>query len=138
MKIEKELPKRKSTRLKNFDYGSAGAYFVTICVRDRMRILSEIVNTNLKNTDKTITYPVGEGLPPPEFTTDKTGAGAQMCVGSILIISQRLKDRSLGFLSFYLSLCSLFGEKSYNCQSCNYEHSDHNECIIACCGCRCR
>ena len=74
MKIdkEKELPKRKSTRLKNFDYGSAGAYFVTICVRDRMRILSEIVNTNLKNTDKTIGYPVGEGLAPPEFTTDKT------------------------------------------------------------------
>ena len=39
---EKDLPKRKSTRLKNFDYSTVGAYFVTICVRDRMPILSEI------------------------------------------------------------------------------------------------
>ena len=36
------MPKRKPTRLKNFDYSSAGAYFVTICIRDRMHILSEI------------------------------------------------------------------------------------------------
>ena len=54
MDKEKELPKRKPTRLKNFDYSSAGAYFVTICIRDRMNILSEIA--------------VGEGLAPPEIT----------------------------------------------------------------------
>ena len=40
MDKEKELPKRKPTRLKNFDYSSAGAYFVTICIRDRMHIVS--------------------------------------------------------------------------------------------------
>ena len=40
---EKALPKRKSTRLKGFDYSSAGAYFVTICTKDRKRILSHIV-----------------------------------------------------------------------------------------------
>ena len=54
MDKEKELPQRKPTRLKNFDYSSAGAYFVTICIRDRMNILSEIA--------------VGEGLAPPEIT----------------------------------------------------------------------
>ena len=43
MDKEKELPKRKPTRLKNFDYSSAGAYFVTICIRDRKRILSDII-----------------------------------------------------------------------------------------------
>ena len=47
MDKEKELPKRKPTRLKNFDYSSVGAYFVTICIRDRMNILSEIVKTDL-------------------------------------------------------------------------------------------
>lgn len=26
-----ELPKRKKNRLENYDYGSRGAYFVTIC-----------------------------------------------------------------------------------------------------------
>ena len=40
---EKALPKRKPTRLKGFDYSSAGAYFVTICTKDRKRILSHIV-----------------------------------------------------------------------------------------------
>ncbi len=41
-----ELPRRKPTRLKNFDYSSVGAYFVTICTQDRNRILSEIVKSN--------------------------------------------------------------------------------------------
>ena len=68
MDNDKDLPKRKSTRLKNFDYSSAGAYVVTICVRDRMQILSEIVRTDLTVTDKTISISVGEGLAPPEFT----------------------------------------------------------------------
>ena len=68
MDKEKELPKRKSTRLKNFDYSSAGAYFVTICIRDRMHILSQIVKTELIATDETMGLDVGEGLAPPEFT----------------------------------------------------------------------
>ena len=37
------MPKRKPTRLKNFDYSSAGAYFITICIKDRKRILSNII-----------------------------------------------------------------------------------------------
>ena len=68
MDNEKELSKRKSTRLKNVDYSSQGAYFVTICTRDRMQILSEIVRTDLTATDKTIGIAVGEGLAPPQFT----------------------------------------------------------------------
>ena len=68
MDKEKELPKRKPTRLKKFDYSSAGAYFVTICIRDRMNILSEIVKTDLTATDKANGLAVGEGLAPPEIT----------------------------------------------------------------------
>ena len=68
MDKEKELPKRKPTRLKNFDYSSAGAYFVTVCTRDRMHILSEIVKTDLTATHKTNGLAVGEGLAPPEIT----------------------------------------------------------------------
>ena len=33
------LPNRKTTRLKNYDYGANGAYFVTICVKDKQKIL---------------------------------------------------------------------------------------------------
>ena len=68
MDNDKDLPKRKSIRLKNFDYSSVGAYFVTICVRDRMQILSEIVRTDLTSANKTIGIAVGEGLAPPEIT----------------------------------------------------------------------
>ncbi len=37
-----DLPKRKQIRLPDYDYSSPGAYFVTICTRDRRCILSEI------------------------------------------------------------------------------------------------
>ena len=37
-----DLPKRKPTRLKNYDYSSAGAYFITICTKERKKLLSEI------------------------------------------------------------------------------------------------
>ena len=58
MDNDKDFPKRKSTRLKSFDYSSVGAYFVTICVRDRMQILSEIVRSEPMSADNTIS--VGE------------------------------------------------------------------------------
>ena len=47
-----ELPKRKPTRLKKYDYSTPGAYFVTICVKDRKQLLSKII--------------VGQGLAPAE------------------------------------------------------------------------
>ena len=37
------LPIRKKNRLYNYDYTQNGAYFITICVKDRRKILSEIV-----------------------------------------------------------------------------------------------
>ena len=43
MDAENKLPDRKPTRLKNFDYSTNGAYFITICTLDRRRILSSIV-----------------------------------------------------------------------------------------------
>ena len=37
------LPKRKPTRLKGYDYGAPGAYFITICTQDRKELLSKII-----------------------------------------------------------------------------------------------
>ena len=37
------LPKRKHPRLKKYDYGQNGSYFITICVKNRECILGEIV-----------------------------------------------------------------------------------------------
>ncbi|MBQ1233309.1 MAG: hypothetical protein IIX86_07250, partial [Clostridia bacterium] len=44
MEEKRESHKRKELRIKQFDYSSKGAYFVTICVQDRKRILSEILS----------------------------------------------------------------------------------------------
>ena len=41
--MKNELPKRKPTRLKGYDYSTSGAYFLTICVKDRKQLLSKIV-----------------------------------------------------------------------------------------------
>ena len=38
-----ELQARKPNRLENYDYSQNGAYFITICVKDRKPILSKIV-----------------------------------------------------------------------------------------------
>ena len=67
MDTEKELPKRKSTRLKNYDYSSSGSYFVTICARDRKQIFSEIIKVDFIATNDAFGIAVGEGLAPPEY-----------------------------------------------------------------------
>ena len=41
--MKAELIKRKPNRLKGFDYSTNGAYFVTICTKDKKCILGEIV-----------------------------------------------------------------------------------------------
>jgi len=53
MEEEKELPKRSPLRLKEFDYSTSGAYFITICTKDRRNILSTVV---------------GEGSPLPRLS----------------------------------------------------------------------
>jgi REP element-mobilizing transposase RayT len=38
-----ELPKRKPNRLSEYDYSQNGAYFITLCTKDRKKVLSQIV-----------------------------------------------------------------------------------------------
>lgn len=59
-----DFPKRKPNRLKDYDYSSAGAYFITFCTCNRICFLSEII----LNTDTL----------PSEFTEEPeiTGVGA--------------------------------------------------------------
>lgn len=46
-----KLPKRKNTRLKEFDYSQSRYYFVTICLKDRKEFFSHIKNTDLILTE---------------------------------------------------------------------------------------
>ena len=43
MSEDQDLPKRKNTRLQQFDYSSPGAYFITFCTHNRKNTLSHIV-----------------------------------------------------------------------------------------------
>ena len=52
------LPKRKATRLKSYDYSQNGYYFVTICTHDKKCILSNVV---------------GQGLAPAEVQLSEYG-----------------------------------------------------------------
>ena len=47
--MNKELPKRKPTRLKGYDYSLPSAYFVTICTQNREQLFEiENVGNNLR------------------------------------------------------------------------------------------
>ena len=53
------LPKRKPTRLKDYDYSSEGAYFITICSHNRKDIFGIIVGQGLAPAENQL-YPFGE------------------------------------------------------------------------------
>ncbi|HEX9830405.1 MAG TPA: hypothetical protein VGA94_01860 [Thermodesulfobacteriota bacterium] len=48
MKYDPEKHHRDSIRLKEFDYGQAGAYFVTICTKDRECLFGEIEDGKMR------------------------------------------------------------------------------------------
>ena len=45
--LNMNLPKRKPTRFADYDYSSEGAYFITICTKDKQKILCDIVGEGL-------------------------------------------------------------------------------------------
>ena len=54
-----DMPTRKPMRLRDYDYSSPGAYFITICTRGKECVLSRIL--------------VGEGLAPPAVALTAIG-----------------------------------------------------------------
>ncbi len=47
MKYNPDIHQRSSIRLKDYDYSSAGAYFVTICTHDKECWLGDVVNSEM-------------------------------------------------------------------------------------------
>ena len=74
MEIEKKLPDRKHPRLDNYDYSSAGAYFVTICTHNRRCVLSHIV---------------GRGLAPAEENTIRYTRFGRAAAEQLLLLENR-------------------------------------------------
>ena len=55
-----KLPKRKPTRLQGFDYNSGGAYFLTVCTKNRQPILSAVVGRDVHDAPQVELSPFGK------------------------------------------------------------------------------
>ncbi|MBR3686285.1 MAG: hypothetical protein IKL66_02225 [Clostridia bacterium] len=73
--MDKSFSQRKPTRLKKFDYSTVGAYFVTICVKERRKLLSEIIIPNVADTKGRTNFEfVGDGaLDVPQIRLTELG-----------------------------------------------------------------
>jgi putative transposase len=57
MKYNPHIHNRRSVRLKNYDYSKKGAYFITICCKDRAHLFGEIINEEMiLNANGNIAY----------------------------------------------------------------------------------
>ena len=54
-----EIPKRKPTRLKGYDYSTPGVYFITVCTHNREHFLSNIVGAIHESPENELS-PYGE------------------------------------------------------------------------------
>ncbi len=70
-----DRPVRKPTRLKNYDYRTPGAYFITFCTREKRCILSQIAEPSGGN--------VGEGLAPPAVKLTAIGRLTEAQIASL-------------------------------------------------------
>ena len=69
--MNNKLPKRKQLRLKSYNYSSEGAYFVTICSKNKEHIFSKINYKLLEEYEILNTSIVGDGafdVPQPQLT----------------------------------------------------------------------
>ena len=51
MAINTDMRRRKSIRLQEYDYASAGAYFVTICTHDRECLFGTVADEKIVLND---------------------------------------------------------------------------------------
>ena len=62
---------RKQTRLQNYDYSENGAYFITICTKDRKQTLGQIVGDDINTRQNEIIPKVISSL--KRFTNKQSG-----------------------------------------------------------------
>lgn len=55
-----DLPQRKSIRIANYDYSSPGAYFITVCVANRKKILWDTVGADIIRPINIKLSPIGK------------------------------------------------------------------------------
>ena len=54
-----DLPRRKRNRLEGYDYSQNGAYFITVCTRDKAPLLGRVIACSAQNTAYVSLTPLG-------------------------------------------------------------------------------
>ncbi|HEY4698276.1 MAG TPA: hypothetical protein VIH29_09780 [Gallionella sp.] len=68
-----DMPRRRSLRLKGYDYSQAGVYFVTICAHGKVCLFGDVIGSEMKvNELRRKVQAVWNGLPVhyPHVATD--------------------------------------------------------------------
>ena len=60
MEKEDAFPKRKKNRLDNYDYSSCGAYFLTICTKERRNYFWNNVGATIRRPQDVVLSPYGQ------------------------------------------------------------------------------
>ena len=101
-----QLPQRKSTRLKYFDYGTTGAYFITICTENRRKILSKIVGDVFdvsqfaRDSANDKIKPVGDGvLDVPQLIHNNANGIIKPVGDGVLDVPQNVELLSCGIIA---------------------------------------
>ena len=95
------LPKRKSPRLKAYDYSTPGYYFVTICTRNKQKMFGEVV------TQKACNPTVGAIHESPEkeiCIMSRVAKDSYVLLGTLSIAKGKRIERSFGFSLFFSSI----------------------------------
>ncbi len=71
-----DLPKRKHPRLKNYDYGQNGCYFVTVCSKNRSPVFGHIVGR--------------DALIPPQMVLSDAGKLAERYINNISLVYESI------------------------------------------------
>ena len=91
--MDNKLPKRKDLRLNNYDYSSKGAYFVTICSKNKEHIFSTIDYSAFEKYEVLYSRIVGDGaLDVPQPTLTQIGK----IVEKYLLSSENISGVTIG------------------------------------------
>ena len=95
------LPKRKHPRLKNYDYSQNGCYFVTVCVKDKKRLLGRV------NVGR-------DAHIPPQTELSEIGKVAEKYIQNIDSVYDNVTVENYVIMPNHIHFLFLFYEEPYN------------------------
>ena len=107
--VTMDLPERKQIRLKEYDYSTDGAYFVTVCTKDKKHLFWDEEKMRLKKTNR-----VGADIIRPEdINLSRTGEIVKEAIENIPIKYENVTLDSFVIMPNHIHII-IFIEKANN------------------------